>query len=211
MNVLVTGFDAFGNQNINPTEKIVSALPKSINDHTIHTLVLPTVQYTSIELLMKQIKLISPDVILMLGQAGGIKGFHIERVAINLDDFRIADNQNNEPIDTPIYTDGASAYFSTLPIKRIVQELNASGFDASISNSAGTFVCNHVFYGCAYHTHKMNKKMRYGFIHVPFETSQANKNQASLPLQTMVDAIILSIQTILTTQEDVHISGGREF
>lgn len=211
MNILVTGFDAFDNQSINPTERIIGALPKFINNHKIHTIVLPTVQYKSIEQLVKQIDSISPDIVLMLGQAGGIPGFHIERITINVDDFRIADNENNQPIDTPIYIDGESAYFSTLPIKTIVQTLTDAGFDASISNSAGTYVCNHLFYGCAYHIHKYLKDIRFGFIHVPFETSQANKDQASLPLQMMIDAITLSLKTILNTNEDVHISGGLEF
>ena len=211
MNVLVTGFDAFGSHGINPTEKIVKLLPKSINDHSIHTIVLPTIQYQCIEQLMEQVNSQAYDVILMLGQAGGIADFHVERVAINMDDFRIADNQNNQPIDSPIYHDGESAYFSTLPIKKIVKTLNDSGYNASISNSAGTFVCNHLFYGCAYNIHKQHKETRYGFIHVPFETSQTSKDQASLPLQTMVDAIILTIKTILDTNQDIHESGGLEF
>lgn len=211
MNVLVTGFDAFNSQSINPTEKIVSDLPKNIDNHTIYTLILPTVQYTSIELLMAEIETRSPDVVLMLGQAGGISNFHIERVAINVDDFRIPDNHGNQPIDTPIYSDGEAAYFSTLPIKTIVQTLNEVGYKSTVSNSAGTYVCNHLFYGCAYNINKLNKNIRYGFIHVPFETSQANDNQASLPLQTMVEAIVLCLQTILNTEKDIRISGGLEF
>lgn len=211
MNVLVSGFEAFANQRINPTQKIVEALPHTIDGHRIKAIVVPTVQYKCIEVLEKEIETFKPDVVLMLGQAGGIAEFHIERVALNIDDFRIADNEANQPIDTPIYHDGPSAFFSTLPIKKITKNLNEAGYHAIISNSAGTYVCNHLFYGCGYLIHKTNRNIRFGFIHVPFETSQASNDQPSLPLQTMIDAIMLAIKTIINTQEDILLSGGLEF
>ncbi len=196
MKILVTGFDPFNNQSINPTQLIIEQLPKQIGLIEIIPLLLPTVRFESTNILINSIKKHKPDAVLMLGQASKIEGFHVERVAINIDDFRIKDNHQNQPIDQPIHLDGKSAYFSTLPIKKIVASMNDFGFKSTISNSAGTFVCNHVFYGCAHFIQTTKLATTYGFIHVPFETSQTNSHQFSLPLDAMIKAILIAIQTI---------------
>lgn len=113
-----------------------------------------------------------PDIVLCIGQAGGRYDMTVERLAINVDDARIEDNEGNQPIDIPVFEDGENAYFSNLPIKAMVEEIKGQGIPASISNSAGTFVCNHIMYGVLYHINKTYKNMRGGFIHVPFINEQ---------------------------------------
>ena len=144
--ILVTGFDPFDNEKINPALEVIKLLPKKIRNNEIKILEIPTVYKKSIEKIDKEIENYNPDCILSIGQAGGRTDISIERVAINIDDFRIKDNEGNQPIDEKIYLDGDNAYFSTLPIKAIQSEITINNIPASISNTAGTFVCNHVFY-----------------------------------------------------------------
>mgnify|MGYP001035146804 FL=1 len=210
MNILITAFDAFNNQDINPTQLIIDHLPDKIQHHVIDKLLLETVRYKSIHTLIHQLKSKQYDAIVMLGYAQNSDGFHVERVAINVDDFRIVDNEQNQPIDEKIHEDGANAYFSTLPIKAIVTSLLEHGFKASISNSAGTFVCNHLFYGCAYHLQKTNKRIPFGFVHVPNLSTQKNST-FSYSLSDMLKAVVVIIETITLYQKDIKISGGKEY
>lgn len=210
MKILISAFDAFNNQKINPTQQIIENLPKSCCSISIETVLLPTIRYKSIELLQKKILQCSPDYVLMLGQASGIKGFHIERVAINIDDFRIKDNEENQPIDEKIALKGDSAYFSTLPIKAITSNLTNKGYIAHISNSAGTFVCNHLFYGCAHFLHKKQPIVPFGFVHV-CDLESDDINHFTYSLDEMIDATKIIIKTIIESNEDLSITGGLEY
>ena len=149
MEILVTGFDPFDGEPINPAWEAVKRLDGKVIDrqHPVHALMIPTVRYEALSAIKRGIERFDPQLMIAVGQAGGRMAITPERVAINCDDFRIPDNKGNQPIDEMIVPDGPAAYFSTLPIKRIVMRLMAAGIPAQVSNSAGTFVCNHVFYG----------------------------------------------------------------
>jgi pyroglutamyl-peptidase len=211
MKLLITGFDPFNQQVINPTQLIIERLPKNFKNITIIPVLLPTIRFVSTEKLIHSIEKCNPDVVLMLGQAGGIDGFHIERVAINIDDFRIKDNNQNQPIDEPIHVEGEAAYFTTLPIKKMAHALQQADFKATLSNSAGTFVCNHVFYGCAHYIKSTKSSTLYGFIHVPFETSQTDDNHFSMSIDQMIQAIKIVISSIGYYSDSNSINLEEEF
>ncbi|MBU1092849.1 MAG: pyroglutamyl-peptidase I, partial [Firmicutes bacterium] len=143
---LITGFQSFDQEKINPSYEAIKLLPDQLDEIQIVKMELPTVFNLSSQILINKINEIHPDVIIMIGQAGGRKSISIERVAINIDDASIPDNQGNQPKDQPIVQDGKAAYFSTLPIKNINMHLLEKGISSSISNTAGTFVCNHLMY-----------------------------------------------------------------
>ena len=133
-----------------------------------------------------------------------------ERVAINVDDARIKDNEGNQPVDTPIFTDGEAAYFSNLPVKAMVEAIKNKGLPSTLSNSAGTFVCNHVMYGVLYYIHKEFPNVRGGFIHVPFITDQVvtKPNVASMALADITEALEAAVEAIAKNQKDIHAIGG---
>jgi pyroglutamyl-peptidase len=146
MKILVTGFDPFGGESTNPALEAVKGLPNEINGAEIIKLEIPTVFNKSAEVTKKAILQHQPDVVLNIGQAGGRYTVTPERIAINVDDARIPDNEGNQPIDVPIHEDGAPAYFTQLPVKAMVKTIKEAGLPAALSNSAGTFVCNHIMY-----------------------------------------------------------------
>jgi pyroglutamyl-peptidase len=146
--------------------------------------------------------------VVCVGQAGGRAEITPERVAINVDDARIPDNADRQPVDRPVVRGGPVAYWSTLPIKAVVETLTQRGIPAAVSQTAGTFVCNHVFYGLM-HELRRTRAVRGGFIHVPSLPEQAKPGQPSLPLATMVTAIAAAIDTSFTCRRDVRIGGGR--
>ena len=146
----------------------------------------PTIRYKSVDTVKAAAEECQPDFILCVGQAGGRPDITVERVAINCDDFRIPDNGGNQPEDEPVVADGPSAYFATLPIKNIVNALHQNGIPAKVSNTAGTFVCNHLMYGvCHYAAQKGNIKA--GFMHIPYLPSQVvdKPNQPSMAVETV--------------------------
>ena len=147
MKILVTGFDPFGGEPINPAIESVKKLPDNIAGAEIIKLEIPTVKKKSIEKIEKAIEEHNPDVILSIGQAGGRFDISIERIGINLDDFRIPDNEGNQTIDEPIFPDGENAYLVNLPVKAMVKNVQKNEIPASVSYTAGTFVCNHVLEG----------------------------------------------------------------
>ena len=211
MKILVTGFDPFGGEKVNPALEAVKSLPSVIHGAEIRWVEIPTVFYQSAEILETEIVRYQPDVILCIGQAGGRASLTPERVAINQDDARIPDNQGNQPIDTPIRLDGEAAYFSTLPIKAMVQAIKEEGLPASVSNSAGTFVCNHLMYQVLYLADKKFPNMRAGFMHIPYMTEQVvNKpNTASMNLADIVKGIEAAIGAIVDYKDkDLKIVGG---
>ena len=211
MKILVTGFDPFGGEKVNPALEAVKSLPSVIHGAEIRWVEIPTVFYQSAEVLEAEIVRYQPDVVLCIGQAGGRASLTPERVAINQDDARIPDNQGNQPIDTPIRLDGQAAYFSTLPIKAMVQAIKEEGLPATVSNTAGTFVCNHLMYQALYLADKKFPNMRAGFMHIPYMTEQViNKpNTASVNLTDIVRGIEAAIGAIVEYKDkDLKIVGG---
>ena len=211
MKILVTGFDPFGGEKVNPALEAVKSLPSEIHGAEVHWVAIPTVFYQSAEVLEAEIERYQPDVVLCIGQAGGRASLTPERVAINQDDARIPDNQGNQPIDTPIRLVGQAAYFSTLPIKAMVQAIKEEGLPATVSNTAGTFVCNHLMYQALYLADKKFPNMRAGFMHIPYMTEQViNKpNTASMNLTDIVRGIEAAIGAIVDYKDkDIKIVGG---
>jgi pyroglutamyl-peptidase len=158
--------------------------------------------------LMEELK---PALVICVGQAGGRSQMSLERVAINVDDARIADNAGRQPIDQPIRSGGPAAYFSTLPIKGMAKAMRAAGIPAEVSQTAGTFVCNHVFYGLMDQLAAHAPAVRGGFIHIPYIPSQAARHpgQPSLALETLVEGLRIALQSAMTLQQDVEEGGGQ--
>ncbi len=213
MKVLITGFDPFGGEKINPAWEAVRALPDNIDGIEVVKLQIPTVFKKSAKKLFENIDSVKPDVVICVGQAGGRYEFSVERVAINVDDGRIPDNDGYQPVDSPVFEDGENAYFSTLPIKAIVEEVKKAGIPAAVSNTAGTYVCNHIMYSLLYYLNKNNLNIKGGFIHVPFIPEQVveKKNTPYMELTRITKALELSIKAIRDYEKDLVISGGKEF
>ena len=210
MKILVTGFDPFGGEPINPAIESVKRLPDNIAGAEIVKLEIPTVRKKSLEKIEKAINEHNPDVILSIGQAGGRFDISIERVGINLDDFRIPDNEGNQIIDEPIFPDGENSYFVKLPVKAMVQNVQKNNIPASVSYTAGTFVCNHVLYGVLYLIEKKYKGKKSGFIHIPFLPQQVvdKRNMPSMELKTIVKGLTAAIEAIVKNNEDIKEVGG---
>ena len=208
--ILITGFDPFGGEPVNPALEAVKLMKDEIAGAKIIKLEIPTVFRKSVEKIHEMMKAEQPDVVLSIGQAGGRFGVTPERVAINVDDARIKDNEGNQPVDTPIFTDGEAAYFSNLPVKAMVEAIKNKGLPSTLSNSAGTFVCNHVMYGVLYYIHKEFPNARGGFIHVPFITDQVvtKPNVASMALADITEALESAVEAIVKNQKDIHAIGG---
>lgn len=210
MKILVTGFDPFGGEKINPAIESVKKLPDTIAGAEIIKLEIPTVCHQSLKVIDEAIAKYNPDVILSIGQAGGRTDITVERVGINMDDCRIPDNAGQQIIDEPVYKDGPAAYFVNLPIKAMVSRIQEHQIPASVSNTAGTFVCNHVTYGVRHLVETKYPGKRSGFIHIPFLPQQVidKKNMASMSLDTIVEALTVAIEAIVDTKEDMKITGG---
>ncbi len=206
--VLLTGFEAFGGARVNPSWLAVQALDgQELNGHRWVGAQLPTTFEGSTEALTQLLKRHQPVLVICVGQAGGRSALSIERVAININDARIADNSGQRPLDTPVVSGGPAAYFSTLPIKAMLCALQQAGVVAEVSQSAGTFVCNHVFYGLmhALATQHGFERTRGGFIHVPHMPDQGTPN---MPLAEMVRGLRLAVTCALTTPIDIAKSAG---
>ena len=214
MRILITGFDSFGGENINPSNLAINKLPNKLKNIEIKKVTLPTVFKESSAILEENIYSFNPHIVICVGQAGGRDKITVERVAINIDDARIADNKNNSPIDEPIRKDGETAYFSTLPIKALVAELTKNNIPAAISNTAGTFVCNHIMYESLYLANTKYTDIETGFIHIPFIKEQV-KDKPDTPFMDL-DIIISALKYIIITsaeyykKNDRRITGGKE-
>ncbi len=189
--LLITGFEPFGGGDVNPSALAVERLPDRIGDFTIHKQMLPTVFGLAAEQLLAQAEKIQPDFIISVGQAGGRDAVTPERIAVNIRDARIPDNAGNQPRGAFVAEDGPAAYFSTLPVEAIAQAIRDRQIPATVSNSAGAFVCNDVMYS-ALHAYA-GKPVGCGFIHVPFIPTQGSPN---LPLETITDALIAAIEAL---------------
>ena len=211
--VLLTGFDPFGDDRLkpdplNPSWLAVRALHgQRIHGHQVVAAELPCVFDASITELRRLLRAHKPVLVICVGQAGGRGAVSLERVAINVNDARIPDNADLQPIDTPVVDHGPAAYFSRLPIKAMLQALQPAGVPAEVSQTAGTFVCNHVFYGLmhALATQRGLKKTRGGFIHVPWLPEQGSPH---LSLDVMVLALRLAIAAALQTERDIAVGAG---
>ena len=211
MKVLVTGFDPFGGEKLNPALEAIKSLPSEIQGAEVRWLEVPTVFYKSVKILEEEIRIYQPDIVLCIGQAGGRKGLTPERVAINQDDARIQDNEGNQPIDRPIQLDGPPAYFSSLPIKAMVQAIKEEGLPASVSNTAGTFVCNHLMYQVLYLVEKEFPTIKAGFMHIPYMMEQVidKPNTPAMDLVDIVRGIEAAIRaTIEYGDQDLKLVGG---
>jgi pyroglutamyl-peptidase len=190
--VLITGFEPFGKATLNPSGEIV----KRISGDNIITAILPVAYAQSAEALLALIEQHNPDVVISLGQAEGRTQITPERIAINLDDARLADNEGVSRIDEPILEDGPVAYESTLPIKEFVSAITAAGISAAVSLSAGAFLCNHIFYVAQ--NRLKGTKVRSGFVHVPLMDEQAAEfpGLPTMPLDQMVKAVRAMLEVL---------------
>ena len=210
MKLLLTAFSPFGGEKINPSLEAVKLVKDKILETDIIKLEVPTVFGKSIKIVADTIEKEKPDYVLCIGQAGGRYGITPERVAINIDDARIPDNEGNQPIDIPIFADGEPAYFSNLPVKSIVEEIRKEGLPASLSNSAGTYVCNHLMYGVLYTLSKKFKEVKGGFIHVPFVPEQTvdKPDKPSMSLTDIVRGLEAAIRAVSRNEADVKRAEG---
>ena len=208
--VLLTGFEPFGGERVNPSWEAVKQLHgEVIDDVTLVAEQIPTVFGKSVAVMEQLIQQHNPDIVICVGQAGGRLHITPERVAINIDDARIPDNQGNQPIDEPIADKGPVAYWSTIPIKRIVENMKESNIPASVSHTAGTFVCNHIFYGLMDYITRTSSSIRGGFIHIPFIPEQTiNKEAPILSLETIVKGVKIAAITAAKYESDIHTVGG---
>ena len=207
--LLLTGFEPFGGEAINPSWQVAQALHgRRIGGAPVVALQLPCAFGAALQQLNAALAEHQPRLVLALGQAGGRSDLSLERVAINLDDARIADNAGQQPIDEAVVPGAAAAYFSTLPIKAIVAALRAAGVPASVSSTAGTYVCNHVFFGLQHAL--AGSGVRSGFMHLPLLPEQAANtiSQPSLSLATMVDGVALALAVALRETSDLRQTGG---
>lgn len=212
MKILVTGFDPFGGEPINPALEAVKGLADTINGAEIIKLEIPTVFGKSAEVVKAAMEKHHPDVVLNIGQAGGRFAISPERVAINIDDARIPDNEGNQPVDIAIQEDGAPAYFTQLPIKAMVTQMKEAGIPANVSNTAGTFVCNHIMYQVQYLIEKEYPAVKGGFIHVPYIPEQVieKAGQPFMSLTDMTKGLTAAIEAIVLYdgKEDLKAVGG---
>lgn len=209
--VLLTGFEPFAGETENPSLLIARALDgETVAGRRVIGAALPTEFARTLVELDALIDAHRPALVLALGQAGGRAEISLERVAINLIDARIKDNAGRQPVDVPVVAGAPNAYFSTLPLKAMLRRLHEAQIPAALSHTAGTFVCNQVFFGLAHRLATQHRRTRGGFIHVPYLPEQAARHPGtpSLPLTTMIDAIRFCLQIALTTKSDLHFAAG---
>ena len=172
--LLITGFQPFDGESVNPALEVAKGLQgKTINGYEVIAREIPVVRFEALKAVQAAIEELQPNAVITIGQAGGRPDITVERVGINIDDFRIPDNKGNQPIDEPVVTGGPVAYWATLPIKKMVANIKAQGIPASVSNSAGTYVCNHLLYGLLHYLTTQGKTaIPAGFIHIPYLPEQ---------------------------------------
>ena len=212
MKLLLTAFDPFGGERINPAQEAVKLVRERIGTVDVVKCEVPTVFGASIETVAEAIGRHRPDAVLCIGQAGGRADLTPERVAINVEDASIPDNAGNQPVDVPVFADGKNAYFSTLPVNAMVAAIREAGLPASLSNTAGTFVCNHLMYGVLYTLAKRYPGVKGGFMHVPFIPSQTVNRPTPAPsmcVQDIARGIEASIAAIAENEEDIRAVEGQ--
>ena len=211
MKILVTGFDPFGGEKINAAYEAVKLLPVNIAEADIIKAEIPTVFGKCAEILEQAIIKHQPDAVLCVGQAGGRADISMEKVAINLAEASIPDNEQQQPAGEVIIEDGPAAYFSTLPLKAMVKSIREHGIPASISYTAGTFVCNDVMYRLMYMIERKYPKIRGGFIHVPYADYQVTDKAGitpSMPVETIAKGLEYAIEAVVEHEHDIRSFAG---
>lgn len=210
MTLLLTGFAPFGGETLNPSWEAVRRLDgERLGDLPVVAAQLPTEFGAALRVLDELLERHRPTLVVAVGQAGGRAELSLERIAINVDDARIPDNAGRQPIDEPVVAGGPAAYFSTLPIKAMTRVLRDAGIPAAVSQTAGTFVCNHVFYGLQHRL--QGSGVRGGFIHIPYLPAQAaaQPGAPSMALETLIAGLRLALTCAATTQADLREGGGQ--
>ena len=215
MKILVTGFDPFGGETVNPAYEAVKLLPDTIAGAQIIKLQVPTRFALSGTVLEAAVNEHRPDAVICVGQAGGRSAITPERVAINLADASIPDNAGDQPVDEPIRKDGAPAYFTSLPVTAIVQKrkkkkkMRAAGIPAALSYTAGSFVCNSLMYTLLYLIDRQYPAMRGGFIHVPYAMEQAVSKPLGTPsmeLHQIARGLALAVEAVVENERDLTVN-----
>ena len=213
MTVLLTAFEPFGGEARNASLEAMRLVPDMVGEIRVVKRELPVAFGASAALLRQAIGGVRPDAVLCLGQAAGRAGLTPERVAINIDDAHIPDNAGDQPIDRPVVDQGPAAYFSTLPVKAMAAAMDAVGVPASVSNTAGTYVCNHVMYSLLHELATVYPGVRGGFMHVPMLAEQAEAYHPPLPgmsAEEIARGIRAAIVAIADNRHDIAASAGRE-
>lgn len=192
--LLITGFDPFGGESINPSWEAVKELPDHIGEYQITKLEIPTVFGVAAGKILTAAAELKPDVILSVGQAGGRKAITPEVIGINLQEAGIPDNAGNQPVNQPVVPGGPDGYFSTVPIRDMVNTIRLEDIPAALSYSAGAFVCNDVLYTLLHHFNGTDTRV--GFIHVPYLPQQATAGQPSMAQEQIVRALTLAISAL---------------
>ncbi|MFJ4209818.1 pyroglutamyl-peptidase I [Paenarthrobacter sp. NPDC089675] len=209
--ILLTGFEPFGGESLNPSWLAVQRAAEILRreGHTVATVELPCVFGDSAKVLGEALREHGPAIVLSVGMAGGRSRLSLERVAINCDDARIPDNRGQRPIDEAVVAGGPAAYFSTLPIKAALRNLQIEGIRAEVSQTAGTYVCNHVFYALM-HALASKEGVRGGFVHVPYLPEQlpVDSSLPSMPLESIAQGIAVVIRTSIQTMVDDKFAAG---
>ena len=210
MRALVTGFEPFAGDCVNPAAEALRLLPESLGSLAVATTILPTAFGRALDALDAAVAAGRPEIVLCLGLAGGRAALSLERVAINVDDARIADNDGRQPVDAPVVPGGPAAYFATLPIKAAAAALRRAGLPAAVSNSAGTFVCNHVFYGLLHLAATRLPGTRCGFLHLPYLPSQAAAidGAPSMALEDVVRGVRIVLEVAASRRDDITATEG---
>jgi pyroglutamyl-peptidase len=210
--VLVTGFEPFDGETVNPAWEVARRLDGwSCGEHVVEARLLPCAFAAIRGALHREMATLAPEIVLCLGQAGGRVDISLERVAINVNDARIPDNDGAQPVDLPVEPGGPPAYFTTLPVKSILQRLRQAGLPAQVSNTAGTFVCNHTFYLLRHLVETSHPGVRRaGFIHIPYLPEQAARHpgSASLALDSLVAAMRIAIEASIDVSTDIRLAAG---
>ncbi len=210
--VLLTGFEAFGHTPINPAEQVARALDGTlVDDAKIVARVVPNVFFKAIEVVRTAIEDLQPDIVLMLGEYGGRAVITVERIAHNLNDstrYRLADNDGIALQDRPTVPGGPVAYYSTLPIRAMVKAMRAAGVPADISDTPGTFCCNHLMYGILHYVATTDQTLRAGWIHLPYLPSTAaleeNLGAPSMSTETSTAGVAAAIGAIVENPDDIQ-------
>ena len=210
MKILITGFKPFGGDQMNPAHEAVHRLKEKYGEIQVVRESLSVVFHKSISELDHLIEVHQPEIVICAGQATGRAQITIERIGINLDDARIADNDGQTPIDEPIRKNGPAAYFSNLPIKAMANAIREAGIPASVSNTAGTYVCNHILYGLMDLIDVKYPHIKGGFIHVPSAPEQVvdKPNIPSMSIESIVIGLEAALLAAVNYKEDIHKSEG---
>lgn len=211
MKILVTGFDPFGGAKVNPAYEAVKLLPDVVGEAQIIKIEIPTVFGRDEEVVRAAVDEHHPDIVLCVGQAGGRSGITVERIAVNLMEARIPDNDGNQPMDKPIKKDGENAYFASVPVKSMVQYIKSANIPARISYTAGTYVCNDIMYRVLYMIDREYPQMKGGFVHVPYLPEQVLElpdGTPSMSAEMISKALECALKAIVENREDMQIVSG---